>query len=39
MAWCLSDREESQVMEVFLEAVHMQLPEAGARVVMTDDGT
>ena len=39
VAWCLSDREDTQVMEVFLGAVHMQSPEAGVCVVMTDDGT
>ena len=38
VAWCLSDRESSDVIEEFLRSVQAKSPLISVNVMMTDDG-
>ena len=38
VAWCLSDHESSNVIEVFLRSVQARSPQTNVNVMMTDDG-
>lgn len=38
VAWCIADREDTKVMELFLGALHGRCPSAGVTTIMTDDG-
>ena len=37
-AWCIADREDTTVMELFLGSIHSRCPSVGVRTIMTDDG-
>ena len=37
-AWCIADREDTKVTELFLSAIHSRCPSAGVTTIMTDDG-
>ena len=39
VAWCLSDRESSDVIEAFLNSIKARSPLTTVNVMMTDDGT
>jgi len=38
VAWCISDREDTPVMRLFLSRVQERCPAAAVKTVMTDDG-
>ena len=38
VAWLISDRESTEVMELFLAALKQQSPKTEVKVLMTDDG-
>ena len=38
VAWCISDKENTDVIEVFLRSVKDRSPETVINVIMTDDG-
>ena len=38
VAWCISDKEDVTVIELFLRSVHNRAPNASVRTIMTDDG-
>ena len=38
MGWCISDTEDSEVIEIFLSRIKARSPTTTVRVVMTDDG-
>ena len=38
VAWCISDQETTEVIELFLSTVQRKSPDAQVSVVMTDDG-
>ena len=38
VAWCISDQETTEVIEVFLKSVHSKSPETNVTILMTDDG-
>ena len=38
MAWCISDQETIEVIELFLGSIQSKSPEAKVSVLMTDDG-
>ena len=37
-AWCIADREDTKVMELFMCALHGRCPSAGVTMIMIDDG-
>ena len=38
VAWCLSDHESSDIIEVFIRSVQARSPQTNVNVMMTDDG-
>ena len=38
IAWCISDQETIEVMELFLQSIKKQSPDSSVSVFMTDDG-
>lgn len=38
VAWCISDQENTEVIELFLRSIQQRSPEAKVSVLMTDDG-
>ena len=38
IAWCISDQETIEVVELFLQSIKKQSPDSSVSVFMTDDG-
>ena len=38
MGWCISDSENSEIIEIFLGQVKARSPDTNVKVIMTDDG-
>lgn len=38
IGWCISDRETTEVIEIFLQCIRERSPDTKVAVVMTDDG-
>ncbi len=38
VAWCISDRENCDVIEIFFESIKARSPDTAINVLMTDDG-
>ena len=38
IAWCISDQETTEVVELFLQSIKKQSPDSLVSVLMTDDG-
>ena len=38
VGWCITDREDYDVIKLFLEKIKLQSPESQVSVIMTDDG-
>ena len=38
MGWCISDRETTEVIEIFLQCIKERCPDTTVNVVMIDDG-
>ena len=38
IGWCISDRETTEVVELFLQCIKEKSPQTQISVVMTDDG-
>ena len=38
VAWCISDRENSEVIEIFFKSIKARSPDTIVNVLMTDDG-
>ena len=38
IAWCISDKESIDVLNVFISSFHQRSPDAKVLTVMTDDG-
>ena len=38
IAWCISDQEATEVIELFLQCINDRSPHSKVSVLMTDDG-
>ena len=38
IAWCITDREDQDVVHLFLQLVQQRSPGVEVKVIMTDDG-
>ena len=38
VGWCISDRETTEIIEVFFDHLKQQSPDTSVKVLMTDDG-
>ena len=38
VGWCITDKEDRDVVEIFLEKMKMKSPDSEVSVIMTDDG-
>ena len=38
IAWCITDREDQDVVQLFLQLVQQRSPGVEVKVIMTDDG-
>jgi len=38
VGWCITDKEDRDVVKIFLEKMKMKSPDSEVSVIMTDDG-
>jgi len=38
VGWCITDKEDQDVVKIFLDKIKMKSPDSDVSVIMTDDG-